>query len=397
MRAIRYIKSVPRYLTARLLGPRFPALFTSGLACLRYERGIPPPELPSPRWARVRPLLSGICGSDLASLTAEGSAYFSPLCSTPFVFGHEVVGEVTEAGREVEHVRIGDRVILQPPLTCRAREIEPPCPACAAGKESYCRGLRDGVVAPGLQTGFCSSTGGGWSEQLVGHRSQLHLAPPDMTDQEAILVEPYSCSLEAARKIAADAETVLVIGAGTMGVLTLAALRAHECPARIVAVAKHPHQQRLARRLGADEVVAPGGDFYPRMESILGARSFQPELGKPIFVGGADVTFDCVASSRTIDDALRLTTGGGKVVLVGMPGIPKGIDWTPVWFKELSIVGSYTATTEAFVQSIADVGRLKEELDGVVGATFPLEEYRRAIATALDTGRSGVIKTAFRP
>ena len=88
---MQYVRSVPRYLAARFVGSRFERLYTSGFSTVRLVE-VDPPPLPGPRWARVRPILAGICGSDLATITAQGTTYFSPFVSTPFVFGHEVVG-----------------------------------------------------------------------------------------------------------------------------------------------------------------------------------------------------------------------------------------------------------------------------------------------------------------
>ncbi|HSR69066.1 MAG TPA: medium chain dehydrogenase/reductase family protein [Acidobacteriota bacterium] len=396
MRAIRYVKSVPRYLTARYLGRRFPSLYTSGWAALQYV-DIEPQPLPSPRWTRVRPSLSGICGSDLASLTAEGSAYFSPFTPSPFVFGHEVVGEVIECGAQVDRFKTGDRVILQPPLTCRVRQPEQPCSYCLGGNDIYCHKIDQGVIGAGLQTGFCQDTGGGWSDSFVAHELQLHAAPADLPDEIAVLAEPFSCSLHAANRAPLkDDKRILVIGCGTMGALTLAAIRSLGCKSHVTVVAKHPHQQELARRLGADIVIGTGSGFYSEIAEIYQARSFQPELGGPVFLGGADLCFDCIGSSRTIDDALRLTDTGGAVMLVGMPGIPKNVDWTAIWFKELTVTSSYTCHLPLFARAIDEVGKLRQELEGFVGAVYALEDYRKAIHCALNTGSSKVLKTAFR-
>ena len=74
-----------------------------------------------------------------------------------------------------------------------------PCPECAQGLPALCRNTTDGDVSAGLQTGFCRDTGGGWSEGLVAHASQLHTVPDDLSDEDAVLVEPLACALHAAR------------------------------------------------------------------------------------------------------------------------------------------------------------------------------------------------------
>ena len=120
MQAIQYIKSVPRYLMVRLLGKHWKSLYTSGVSCIRLAE-IDEPQLPTPDWVKIKTRLSGICGSDLATITAKGSPYFSPFTSTPFVLGHEVVGEIAEIEESVGGYTVGDRVVIEPVLSCEIR------------------------------------------------------------------------------------------------------------------------------------------------------------------------------------------------------------------------------------------------------------------------------------
>ncbi|HYO45671.1 MAG TPA: alcohol dehydrogenase catalytic domain-containing protein, partial [Gemmatimonadota bacterium] len=224
--ALQYVKSVPRYLAARLVGSRFERLYTSGFSTVRLA-DVEPPLLPGPRWARVRPILSGICGSDLATITAQGTTYFSPFVSTPFVFGHEVVGEVVQTGSEVARIAVGDRVALSPPLHCEVRGIEERCAECRAGHTGHCTNVTAGALSAGIQTGYCRDTGGGWSGSLVAHELQLHTVPAGVSDEAAVLIEPLSCCMHAVERAAvAEGGTALVLGCGTIGALTIAALRA---------------------------------------------------------------------------------------------------------------------------------------------------------------------------
>ena len=104
----------------RYLGKRWRGLYTSPFSCTRLV-DIPEPQLPTPEWVKVRTRLSGICGSDLATITAKGSPYFSPFTSTPFVLGHEIVGEIAETGDAVEGFPVGARVVIEPVLSCPVR------------------------------------------------------------------------------------------------------------------------------------------------------------------------------------------------------------------------------------------------------------------------------------
>src|SRR5262249_4516344 len=148
-----------------------------------------------------------------------------------------------------------------------------PCVACREGHASHCRHVLDGDLSPGIQTGFCRDTGGGWSQEFVAHPQQLHRVPDDLADEVAVLVEPFSCCLHAVQMAApADGETALVLGAGTIGALTIAAMRALGSRARVIAIAKYAHQQQLAAALGADHVLAPR-DMRDSLVSLLGARA----------------------------------------------------------------------------------------------------------------------------
>ena len=403
MQAIQYVKSVPRYLAVRLLGKHIGGLYTSGLSCIRLTE-IEEPRVIGPEWVKIRTRLSGICGSDLATITAKGSPYFSPFTSCPFVLGHEVVGEIAELGAGVDGYAIGDRIVIEPVLSCAIRGIQPYCYQCQHGQFANCENITKGDISAGIQTGYCRDTGGGWSEYFVAHRNQLHHAPDELSDDIAVLAEPFACALHSVLKADLDEKAnVLVIGAGTMGLLTVAVIRALGKMNRILIVAKHPHQQKLGRELGADEIIPHDKHLYANFCRLTGAEAHQPELGKPVLLGGAGVTFDCVASSTTIDDALRFTRAQGRVILVGMPAIPKNIDWTSIWYKELKASGAYTYGVEnynggqirTFELGIQLLRQMGERLLPLIGERFPLRDYSGAIDSALHTGRSGTVKTLF--
>lgn len=406
MLALQFRRSIPRFALLKLLGPYLRGLYTSSASPLTLV-DVPPPPLPNDQWVRIAPRLAGICGSDLATVCAKGSPYLAPVTSMPFVMGHEVVARVVEVGRSVTRVQVGDRVVLHPVLGCVVRGVEPKCDACAEGRDALCRHVNRGVIAPGIQTGYCRDTGGGFSEALVAHESQLYRVPDDMPDEAAVLIEPFACALHAALRIQCqEIDTILVIGCGAIGLLTIAALRAAGCRARIVAVARHAHQQEHARRLGAEQLIEARGSTesrYAQWAAALGAEVLRPELGKPMVIGGADVTFDCVASSESIDDGLRFTRSGGTFVLVGMPGVPRGIDWTPLWYKELTLHAAYAygpercgdGVRDTFDVAIAYMEQWAPKLMPLVGRPFRLADFRAALAAALNTGRSKVVKTVF--
>jgi threonine dehydrogenase-like Zn-dependent dehydrogenase len=393
--AIELFRSVPRYLAARAVGNRMPGALAGPVAPLRLVHR-DEPRLPDDGWVPLRPLLSGICGSDLATLSGQSSFYFSPLVSMPFVPGHEVVAET--AG-DLDDLPVGTRVVLDPVLSCEPRGLAR-CGRCAEGNTSRCEQVTVGHVSPGLQTGFCADTGGGWSRQLIAHRSQLHPVPDAMPDARAVLIEPLACAVHTVRRARiARNDHVLVVGAGTVGALAVLALR-HLTPAgRVTVVAKHAAQRELARRLGATDVVEPAKAVGALRRSTRSFR-LQPERGADYLLGGVDVAFDCVGSRASLDLALRTTRAGGQVVLAGVP--PPAVDLTPVWFRELEVVGAYASNGAAGNGDgdFATALRLAEataELDGLVGATYPLSQWREAIDHAFEAGKLGTFKVAFDP
>jgi threonine dehydrogenase-like Zn-dependent dehydrogenase len=395
--ALELFRSVPRYMAARTVGSRLPGLLAGPLAPLRLVHR----EDPEPRgegWGRVRPRLAGICGSDLATLSGRSSFYFSPLVSMPFVPGHEVVGELLD---DVDGMAGGTRVVLDPVLSCAARGLEP-CPSCAGGSTGRCDRVTVGHVSPGLQTGYCADTGGGWGAMLVAHRSQLHPVPDDLSDRRAVLVEPLACAVHAALRAGPEpGASVLVVGAGTVGLLTLLALRELTTADRITVVAKHGRQRELARRFGATDVVEPGAPAVNALRRSSRALRLKPERGAPFLLGGVDVAVDCVGGSDSLELALRTTRAGGRVVLAGLP--TAGADLTPVWFRELEVIGAYASGEEevdgqrqpAFDVAVEMAGRAP--VDDLLGGVYPLRRWREAIDHALAAGRLGTAKVAFAP
>jgi threonine dehydrogenase-like Zn-dependent dehydrogenase len=382
----------------RVGAKRVKGLETSPLSPLQLEE-VPEPRLPTAEWVRVKPLLSGICGSDLGTLSAESSPYFSPITSPPFVMGHEIFGVVAGSNSGFSE---GERVVVEPALGCAVRGIEPPCACCASGRYALCVNVAKGDISPGIQTGFCGDTGGGWSQgHLVVHPSQLHRVPDEVPDEAAVAIEPLACAVHAALEVDPGLdETALVIGAGSVGLFVVAALKKLTRVGRVMCVAKHARQKKEASRLGADEIVHPK-ELYEKLPKMLGAERYKPELGKPVVMGGADKVFECVGASGTIEDATRLARPGGEVVLVGMPGVRSCLDLSALWHKEVKLAGAYAYGLEEYRGERSSSFQLalriapEIELVSLVGPRFGLREYREAIATAHSSGRNGHVKVVF--
>lgn len=402
---LEYHRSAVRYMAARSaaatpLASRLGGALAGNLAPLRLVTR-PDPKPTGERWARVRPLLSGICGSDLGLLTGRSSAYLSPMVSMPFVPGHEVVGELLD---DVDDLRKGTKVVLDPVLSCEIRDL-PPCIWCANGRESRCDHITAGRVSAGLQTGFCADTGGGWSRMLLAHARQLHAVPDDLAPQRAVLVEPLACAIHSVRRVPVPpGSSVLIVGAGTVGLLTLLALREFSQAGPVYVVAKHAHQRDRARELGATEIFDTGRAVRA-LRRATGGSLHNPDRGAEFLLGGVDVAFECTGGSSGLDMSLRLVRAGGTVLLSGMPSGP--VDLTPVWYRELNLVGSYASDGGGpepgrqkgrgsdFADAIALAG--EAPLDGYVDAIYPLSQWREAIGHAVAAGRLGTVKVAFDP
>jgi threonine dehydrogenase-like Zn-dependent dehydrogenase len=414
VRALLLERSIPRFAAARVAS----ALGTgrgAGVGPLRLAELDPPTPLGAD-WHAVRPLLSGICGSDLSALDGRSSRYFEDLVSFPFVPGHEVVGTVEDVARDThgEALAPGTRVVVEPALGCVARGIVPPCPGCAEGRTGNCELVAFGHLRPGLQTGYCADTGGGWSAAgLTAHSSQLYPVPDDLSDRDAVTVEPLACAVHAVLSAAPEAgDVVAVLGAGMVGLSVTAALvhlsRVGQLgpPAAVIVGARYDHQRRLAAELGADRAL-PSDRLARAVRRQSRTLAIGPSGTTSQLTGGADVVFDCVGSDDSIAQALALVRPRGRLVLVGMPG-RLHLDLAPLWHREVRLVGAYAYGTEQLggasepgtavrtfdvameIAAAAGTGRL-------VSATYPLERYEEAIAHAGAAGRRGATKVAFDP
>ena len=220
-----------------------------------------------------------------------------------------------------------------------------------------------------------------------------------MPDEAAVAIEPLACAVHAALRADPD-ETALVIGAGSVGLFVVAALRQLTRARRITCVAKHERQRKEALRLGADAVVHPK-ETYTTLPAVLGTEAYEPEIGKPVVMGGADRVFECVGSAGTMEDAVRLARPGGEVTLVGMPSARNCLDLTALWLKEVNLAGSYGYGVEDYegekIRSFELALRITPEvrLETMVGPRFALRRYREAIAAARSSGRNGHVKVVF--
>jgi threonine dehydrogenase-like Zn-dependent dehydrogenase len=363
-------------------------------APLRFEE-VPEPRIPGPRWIKVRNTMCGLCASDVHFVFMDIDVGSFP-AAAPGVprkyLGHELVGEVIEAGSEVENVAVGDRVALRIDWpSCFQQDLTPPCRQCASGNYMLCENV-------GLRPAPVVDTGCGFSPFMVMHRSQPFRIPPGLTDDEAVLLEPTAVAVHAVMKLAPKpGQKILVIGSGTIGLLTLAVAKALEPACRVFCVARYPFQAEQAARMGADGVLSSGEGLYREAAGATAARYIEGAFGNRILLGGFDLVYDSVGNDRSLRDALRLARAGGTVVIVGINFRPGRLDYSPIWNQEVNLVGVNSHATEPTGENSFEIAaRLLSEkavrVEGMVTHRFPLEEYRRAIGAFCEKGKSRAIK-----
>jgi len=409
VKAIRFGVHPVRWPICKIAGLISPRIYWSRLSGLRLVE-VEPPVLPGEDWVRIRPLIGGICGSDLAAILQRNHPATMLRCFTrfPVFIGHEGVGVIEEVGSRAGGWKVGQRVCVEPMLSCVPRGIEPVCPRCQAGQISLCERITEGRLPPGAMIGWNHFTGGTWGESLVAHASQLFAVPDAVGDETAAMIDPIACAVHAVlRRRPAPGERALVIGGGIIGLGVVAALRTLAPRTHVTAIVRYDHQEHLARRLGADDVIRSRRDEtkarrYQQVADRVGGRRFDAMFGNQALMGGFDVVYDGVGTGDSLTDAMKFARGRGTVVECATSQITV-VDTTPLWFAELTVIGCYGRCIEEFdgrrvhtyeltFELIRD-GRLK--LDGFLTHRFRLEDYRRALWTIVNRGRSGCVKAAF--
>ena len=364
-----------------------------------------------PDWVVTRPRLAGICGSDskLALLDfgeEDTDNAMVGLCSFPQVMGHEVVTEVVELGPEARGVEIGQRMVLNPWLSCAPRGVSPVCPACAAGDYSLCHSFTTGPISTGIHTGVSSDATGGYAELMPAHPAMLFPVPDGLADEEAVLADPFAVSLHAVTRHPPPAGgKALVYGAGSLGTTTLAILRALYPDVEVAVVARFEAQAALAASFGA-AVVMPPEDRLAIIEALArwsGGVLVTGTTGLPMcHPAGIDVVYDTVGKPETLEVGVRLLRARGTLVKTGFHA-PGRWEWSPLYFKEIAWVGSNAFGMEEVdgeqrhgiehYLSMASKGRIN--LRSMLTHTFRLEEWREAFAALAIQRESGAVKVAI--
>lgn len=305
--------------------------------------------IPQSQEILVRSSVVGVCGSDTHA--AAGHHPFVPL---PYNPGHEVVGVVAELGDGVTDVAVGDRVIVEPTLPCWT------CKMCASGRINLCERLR-----------FfgCVHDQGGMADYFTVPANRVHVLSDDLSDLQAVLIEPLATPVHAvALSGGVKDKAVVIIGAGTIGLLLLAAAR-HDGARRIVMTDMLPSKRARALRLGADAVVdAAAADVVGLVRAELGET--------------ADVVFDCVAIQHTVDQAIQLAIKGGIVMVVGVPARPVTIPLPEIQDLQVRIQGSATYVPDDYATAEQIIRSGLVRVEDIITSRYPLVQAAEAYAAA---------------
>ncbi len=383
---------------------------------IKYKGDWLEPEIKYPRQVKVKTLMCGICASDLHQIDVNLSYAASILArkENPFPMGHELVGEVVEIGSEVERLKPGDRVVMSPIAHCETYGFEK-CASCQAGDYQTCyalAGVGDGSELEetyGGRLGFGGFAGGGFSEVFLALEGQLIKVPDKLPDEIAVLAEPYAVGIHAVlKKLPKDTETVVVFGAGIIGLMIIAAIRALGSKCRIITLARYPAQIKAAKQLGSDIVISERSreTLYEELAELTDGELFEPAMGRKILYGnkGPDIVFDSVGSEVTIDDAFHFVRANGTIIIVGMATGPMNkVDWMLQIYKELDVLGSMMhgleehqgATSDTFILSTRFLAEDQSLYENLVTHKFRVEEYKKAFNVASKKRKHKAIKVAF--
>lgn len=388
-----------RVILTRALGWLWRDAYFSSFAPLQVQN-VPREQLPERDWVRVRNRLAGICGSDLPLIYANGDFRVAPAAlpgHKRMYPGHEVIGEVIEVGEDVTHVQVGDRVALQYGQCCLTTGTVPMCHSCAMGNYNLCE--QGQFVGP-------EQIGGGWSEEMLVQERQVFRVPPALNDEQATLLEPAAVAVHSVlRHVPGPNEHVLIMGAGTIGLLVLQVIRAISPQTTVSVMARYPFQVEQATRMGAASILYPQ-DNYDGVVRATGARLYKGMLGNTMLLGGYDAIYDTIGTQQTLAHALRWTRAAGAIVLVGVDLNLKYLDLSPVWYQEVSLIGSMghgmenwpvgtgqRRSTFAVAAELIEQNLLHPEK--LLTHRFALTNFREAIRTAMKKRETRSIKVVF--
>jgi L-iditol 2-dehydrogenase len=299
-----------------------------GKGSLVVER-VPVP-VPGPGQALVDVSHCGVCGSDL-HLVLDGWG------RPGVVPGHETSGRVVATGPGVTTCAEGDPVVIGPGPACGE------CPPCAVGRPALCYRRTGPTENPAHQGAFAA--------YVCRDAAELHAIPPGLSLRHAALTEPLAVALHALTLAGVrPGERVLVTGAGPIGLLTVAALRAHGVD-HVTVSEPAERRRRLALDVGATAAVAPD-------------ELVSPDLPTHLVDSPYDAAIECSGQAAAMEAALGQLAPMGRLVLVGAGMTRPRFDNNRILLNELVVTGAYTYDADGYPRALELLasGRLRNDL-----------------------------------
>lgn len=314
-------------------------LLTAPETVMLEER--PDPVMPGPDEILIAPQAVGICGSDIHYLHGDDERY-----RFPRVLGHELIATVRASGPG-SVLTAGQQVAVWPLQACGR------CDTCRADRPNACPNFS----LIGIHTD------GGLQDALLVPASQCFpiVGEPVL----AALAEPFSVAVHAVARASVADEAVVVFGAGPIG--QAIGMVAAERGARVLLIDRLRPRLEVAAALGMETLLAD-----PHADVIVQARAWAGGDGPAI-------VFDATASPAAVADAVQLVRSAGRVVLVGLPGGPAGMEFGPVTHKELDVVGSSCCNRQEFAEAVDLVQRRGGDLRPLITDVVPLEGAGQAL------------------
>ncbi len=329
-------------------------------------------EIPKPTAGPGQVVVSleyvGICGSDVHYFHSGRIGNFVVDLEHDYMLGHECAGTVVEVGEGVTSLKIGDKVALEPGVVDGSHEM------CKIGKYN---------LDPGVQF-LATPPVPGCNEEFIAFPADFCFKLPDnMTTREGALIEPLSVGFHAANQGEVGVgDTVVILGAGTIGLVTLLSCKAHGA-GKIIVADLIPAKLEAAKRMGADIVINSGE--CDAVKAVLEATGGQ----------GADKVFETAGSRVTIAQTPYCVKMGGTIVLVGLASDPKiTYDFGPIMDKEITIKSVFRYRN-IFPKAIAAVAKGAIDVKQIVTHEYDFDHIQEAYMAAL-TNKTDMIKCVIR-
>jgi 2-desacetyl-2-hydroxyethyl bacteriochlorophyllide A dehydrogenase len=294
-------------------------------------RDVPIPKLKE-KYARIKVLYCGVCGSDISIFTGK-----HPRAKAPLILGHEFVGIVDEIGENKKGIKKGDRVVVYPLLSCGE------CFACKTGSPHVCKKL--GLIGIDID--------GGMAEYVNAHQDVLFKVDDSISDRAAALIEPLAVVVRTMHQIGFSAlDTVVVSGAGPIGALTAIVLQDIGA-SRIIVSDIDEARLKVCGELGLETV-------------NLNKQNLIEYVNKTTDGVGVDIVFECSAAKSAILDMTKIVRIGGRICMTSIPKHPVPVDLCDMNFKEIFMIGSRVYTAREFGQAVEYAKKLQPQLEKVL-------------------------------